>query len=779
MSENIGELNSTVDEVTADLLSNRYELKGEIGSGGMSCVFEAYDHKLMRRVAVKKLQELAHSENAAARMRQEARALSLLQHPNILKVFSFDVTGDGIPFLITEFIEGKTLAQIIEQGPLPVPTASLVLDQIADGLIHAHENGVVHRDLKPDNIMVQGEGADSSVSSDLSVKIMDFGIAKFFDEAQQFDQKLTRTGALIGTPLYLSPEQMAGKPADVRSDIYAFGCLVAETVSGKQPFAQDSLPQVMAQKMRDDLSIVDLGKGISEPLAQVVLKALKRDPEHRYQSMVQMKGALHKALAGGGSVAHERRMPAVVPGKRLWLGGLLTIVLALCAYFYLVEQQERSRKAAEHEVFLARDAEKRRKFREAINHYTNAIAADNRSQYHVMRALARLTYRKETPNAEHRDDEGFTEDVVVPELNQALKMDPNSPAVRLALATALVEFGKLKPAYENVLKGLELDSQNIGLHNMKGAIEVGYGDPIQAEKDFSFGIDKLGATPISHLSPEEMHALAQAYSMRGKLHAVFKRWDKALSDMSAAVNMEPKEARHYLSRAVILIDAGRLAQSITDLQQADDEGPSVLDNQINMLRGRIYAATHQEEQAFHCFDEAVKNRNHAIHELHKPRAVFYLEQGKAQLIIDETEIDSFKVASGKLFALGEAYADKKMYAQAVQTYDLAIKRTKLGAFAALGRCQVGKGNALMLQKNYSAALLSYKAALKTYSSPDYFPLRVGVYRKMCGCYLAQHERKKAQDCLQAALDELKTAKAPASVLSEWQSALDDVRRRRY
>src|SRR5579885_840846 len=211
--------------------SSRYELNARLGAGGMGAVYKGYDHVLEKTIGVKMLLPSLKKE-AAIRFHNEAKACAKLEHPNILKVLDFGQTPKGDFYLIMDYIEGRSLADVIKtSGPLEVGTALDVFCQICSGLQHAHSRGVLHRDVKPSNVMLAQEAGGN-----YQVKVVDFGIAKLKSD----EQKLTTTGVRIGSPLYMSPEQARGEEVDHRSDIYSMGCLMFAALTGAPPICGES-----------------------------------------------------------------------------------------------------------------------------------------------------------------------------------------------------------------------------------------------------------------------------------------------------------------------------------------------------------------------------------------------------------------------------------------------------------------------------------------------------------------------------------------------------------
>ncbi|MFI6375757.1 serine/threonine-protein kinase [Streptomyces sp. NPDC050546] len=271
------------------VLAERYELIEEAGRGGMGQVWRATDRELGRLVAVKLLPpELTRHEEFRVRFRREARTVASLSHRNIAVLHDVgeDVRdSETTPFLIMEFIEGRTLADALAEGPFEVERALDVSQGIAEALAHSHGRGLVHRDIKPSNVMLTSEG---------DVKVLDFGISKVVAETTT---RLTATGMTVGTPAYLSPEQLTGETIDGRSDQYATGCLLYELLTGRPPFIGDSSFAVMHQHIsKEPVAPSRLRPQIPAAVDAVVLRALSKDREQRFAGIGEMQRAL--ALAG-------------------------------------------------------------------------------------------------------------------------------------------------------------------------------------------------------------------------------------------------------------------------------------------------------------------------------------------------------------------------------------------------------------------------------------------------------------------------------------------------
>ena len=276
---------------TPEFLSDRYELGEIIGFGGMSEVHLARDHRLHRDVAIKILRaDLARDPSFYLRFRREAQNAAALNHPAIVAVYD---TGEAetpagpLPYIVMEYVDGDTLRDIVHtDGPLPPRRAIEVIADACNALNFSHENGIIHRDVKPANIMI---------SNTNQVKVMDFGIARAIADSSS----VTQTAAVIGTAQYLSPEQASGNPVDARSDVYSLGCVLYEMLTGDPPFTGDTPIAVAYQHVREDpIPPSERHQGISADLDAVILKALAKNPENRYQTAAEMRADLVRVYNG-------------------------------------------------------------------------------------------------------------------------------------------------------------------------------------------------------------------------------------------------------------------------------------------------------------------------------------------------------------------------------------------------------------------------------------------------------------------------------------------------
>jgi eukaryotic-like serine/threonine-protein kinase len=320
-----------IDPYVGTTIDGRYRIESVLGEGGMGVVYLARHKVIDKKVAIKVLRaDMARDKEITDRFLQEAKAASSIGNAHIIDISDFGQLPDGSTYFVMEWLDGKPLGKVLEEvRPVPVIRLTNVANQIADALAAAHQRGIVHRDLKPDNIFLIKRGAEPDF-----VKILDFGIAK----VSSGTSKLTRAGSVFGTPHYMSPEQAAGAPVDSRTDIYALGVILYEMASGRVPFDADNFMGILTQHMyKAPVPIRALvpPQDVPPGLEAIILKALSKKPEQRYQTMEELgtdldklnRGMIPEAVpemmsrSGGFNVPadffKERGMPAPVPATPL------------------------------------------------------------------------------------------------------------------------------------------------------------------------------------------------------------------------------------------------------------------------------------------------------------------------------------------------------------------------------------------------------------------------------------------------------------------------------
>lgn len=284
------------DPFVGKVIDGRYEIQAKVGEGGMGVVYRARQVSIDRVIALKMLSpQMAADPNWVQRFYNEAKACSRLQHPNTIRMFDFGQTAEGRLFMTMEFLDGSGLRQAIQQGPFAAQRVIKILIQCCASLAEAHSIGIIHRDIKPDNVFL----LNMPGSPDF-VKLLDFSVAKLLQEG---DKMHTQAGVVFGTPQYMSPEQGRGLPLDARSDLYALGILAYEMLTGRVPFNDENPMTVIQMHLRNE--VPPMPAQIPYPVQQVVRRALEKDPARRYQSageMMQHCQQVFSELNQGGPV---------------------------------------------------------------------------------------------------------------------------------------------------------------------------------------------------------------------------------------------------------------------------------------------------------------------------------------------------------------------------------------------------------------------------------------------------------------------------------------------
>ena len=320
--------------LTAGQQVSHYQIQEKLGQGGMGAVYRAYDTQLRRPVALKVLPpEYASDPERRSRLLREARAASALNHPNI--VVTYEVGSDnGVDFIAMEFIEGKCLGEIIPAGGLPLGKSLDYAVQIAGGLAKAHAAGVVHRDLKPGNIMLTGPASGHPGL----VKLLDFSLARRVELGEGQDPTLTLEGAILGTPAYMSPEQAQGRPVDARSDVFSFGSVLYQMVTGRRAFEKDSHISTLAAVVQEEPR--PLPSSVPRDLEKIIARCLRKDPERRFQNMADVRVALLELK----EESESGRLPeaAAAPARQrawLWAGAAVLVLALLGTGLWLIERR--------------------------------------------------------------------------------------------------------------------------------------------------------------------------------------------------------------------------------------------------------------------------------------------------------------------------------------------------------------------------------------------------------------------------------------------------------
>ncbi|HEY9713448.1 MAG TPA: protein kinase, partial [Chroococcales cyanobacterium] len=305
------------------LIGDRYEVLAHIGSGGMGEVYKVLDRSTQQIYALKMIsQALAEQRTLAKRLEHEAQAARTLVHGNIVSVYDVGKALDGAPYLIMDYVEGDSLEAFLKKEVLLRQERALpIFIQIAEALVHAQQKGIVHRDLKPSNILITKTDGGADM-----VKIVDFGIAKISDQDRENKTKLTQTGELLGTPLYMSPEQCTGDELDIRADIYSLGCIMYELLCGKAAFAAENPVKVILKHLNEEHPPFPKNAGISPDLQRIVSRCMEKLKQDRYASAVELQIDLERVLEGRKIKRHFHRRKKARQKWAVAVGGGLLLL---------------------------------------------------------------------------------------------------------------------------------------------------------------------------------------------------------------------------------------------------------------------------------------------------------------------------------------------------------------------------------------------------------------------------------------------------------------------
>ena len=306
------------------IIAGKYRLDKKLGEGGMGEVWKGFHVVLEREVAIKfLLPEIAKDKEAYQRFILEAKAVSKVKHPGVVEIYDMDITEDGEPYIVMEYLEGKELVELIkEQKQLDEEQICNIMIQVAQCLIEVHKQGIIHRDLKPENIFLLNDGG---------IKILDFGIARVKSQAK----RITKTGRLIGTPYYMSPEQVKGMEVDERSDIYSLGVIMYEMFTGKVPFEGETVHEIIAKILSFKYTPINkIRNEVKGGLDKVIEKAMAQDKEERFQNCTELVDALKSVLHKLEKKQGEDRLQETISdrsrrNKIFLIGGTAFLILLI------------------------------------------------------------------------------------------------------------------------------------------------------------------------------------------------------------------------------------------------------------------------------------------------------------------------------------------------------------------------------------------------------------------------------------------------------------------
>jgi tetratricopeptide (TPR) repeat protein len=638
---------------------SHYRVVGKLGEGGMGVVYLAEDIVLGRRVAIKTLGTRTGGEDQhfRARFLREARSVSALTHPHIATIYDYGESDTGMPYIVMELIEGPTLADLIRQESLTLPRIVTIIRQVTEALGEAHRQGIIHRDIKPSNVATDKRG---------EVKVLDFGLAKQLDlssvsdpERQTLLHTQTREGVIVGTPMYLSPEQALGVDIDARSDLFSLGALLYECIAGKPPFFGKSPVEICARVLRDDPPPPSkFNPQVPRLLDQVTLKALAKKPEARYQTAEEMIQALNEVEASLQNGTHDRTVTRLMASEA---GAQPTGALATLS-----------------DIF--------KRPRLSIGYVAAGlvlIALIGLGVRYLMRAIP----HKPSAEAQRLYDTG-TEAIrngsffqASKALELAVRNDDQFALAHARLAEALTELDYVEKAKDEMLRVSELTPNRSSLP----AVDALYIDAITAtiRRDFSKAVQVYSQIESQMSSEAYAHVdLARAYERN-------EQKDKAIEQYMEATRRDGLYSTAYLRLGVLYSRSGQQEKAIEAFKKAEElyqaQGKSEGRTEVILQRGALFNKLGKLNEARDQLQQALTISRSAPNLHQQIQALLQLSsvaieagdipqaQQQARDAVDLARSNGLEnLAAGGLIDLGAVYLAHGDYGQAEQAIKDAI-----------------------------------------------------------------------------------------------------------
>ena len=495
-----------------------YEILEQLGKGGMGVVYKARDNRLKRTVAIKALRpEALKDDESRKRFKREAIAASRLNHPNITTIYQIEEIDDAL-YIVMEYVPGETLGERLDDGPIEMTTALDITIKAAQGIAEAHRQKIIHRDIKPDNILLSSKG---------KVKVMDFGLAKRWDKSS-----VTPEGFSMGTVDYMSPEQAQSAKTDVRSDIFSFGILLYELFTGELPFKGDhDLAVLYAIVNSNPIPPKKINPKIPNRLEKTILRALEKKPEDRYQSITEIIRELKEIKK-----ACKHELKPTLRKRRALAIALMGVCFAMCAilYWYL------SLDSAKEHIDLAVSYIQQKRWGAAEAELHAALKIDSSSSK-AWYYLANISYAQ-------RDLKSAIE-----RIEKAIDLDEKYKDAYYTLGYMLTDSNMIEQAKLAYHKAIEYDSSFVIAYSSLSDLYFRIGQPDSAIQLLNIS---LRITPDSQDNVHIYRNLGKVYDFKGQYQLAVENFEKAL-------NIRPKDTElRRLFNSVI--NKSRLNQNFTE-----------------------------------------------------------------------------------------------------------------------------------------------------------------------------------------------------------------------
>ncbi len=647
---------------------SHYRILSKLGAGAMGAVYVAEDTVLHRRVAIKMMTLVQDKPHHRMRFLREARSVSLLSHPHIATIYDYGETPEGIPFIVMELVEGQTLQQVIQEGTLGLPRAVEIIEKVTEALAEAHRCAIIHRDIKPSNIVIGVRG---------EIKVLDFGLAKHIHDnspnaitpdEEALASTQTREGVIVGTPMYLSPEQALGVQVDVRSDIFSVGSLLYECVAGRAAFEGRGAIDICAKVVRDDpVPASRYNVNVSHELDCIILKALAKKPEQRYQSAEELLldlRAIRSSLNGQSAASRGLRLTSDhfhLPGRSSIsnvirrprnLFGTFLIALAVGIATWTVYSWQSVRP-----LWNSSEAESR---------YIEGVGALRDGTHYKARKL----------------------------FEDSTQLDPKAPLAHMGLAEALAELDDQRKAEAEIALARSLAAELGGLPRVNQLSLDAAESSIRRDLD---GATQKYEQLIQILPDKDKAKKVRAYLALGRVWEKRGNRAKALENYQVAASRDPQSAAAFLHLAIL---HGQLStDQSSSAQQALDEFAKA--EKLYETSSNYEGVTEVLLQRGTILTAQGGKGNEARTQFTKARDITRTTTGSKH-----QEIRALLLLSGLAATEGNTDEAKKLATEAVNL----ARAAGLENLTALGLIDLG--NAFLLRREYNDSEVYLKQALE-------------------------------------------------------------------
>ena len=743
------------DSLLGRTLNGKYRLLKKIGSGSMGTVYLGEHLGLHKKVALKILRpDLNVSEESLQRFQREGIAAGRFSHPNAIQIFDFDRAEQRVFYLAMELVEGSNLKEFLREEELVSPVDAVhIARQILGALAEAHEHGIVHRDLKPENVMVT-RGAED----ELGVKVLDFGLSKLI-QLPLGASMATQTGQIMGTPMYMAPEQGSGEEVDARSDLYAVGLILYELVSGQPPFRADNLTQLFIKQATEPVpSLIESRPELPLPhaLDEVLERALEKDREERFQSAAEMLAALDEvdfdrlASATGRRKKKKPKKPAARrAGSKTtsarwsprWAAAAAVLLLAGGAFTAWKTGILAADGAHANVARVSMKAEEERSEEEV--RYVRLLGEARRSA-RIGETNAALTWIEQAHDLACRDSEAFLvralvsrarddDDAALADLEQALEIDPSYAAAAAGIGWILLDRADVDGALVRFDEAARFDADSAEAAAGRGVVAYLREDAARARELLLRARD---------LDPDEPRAALYL----GRVFLDEQDHDAAIETLVRAKLNDPLSWEAYAALGQAYLAAGRTGDAETQLREAVARGPDELGALTDL--GSLLVHTERYLEALELLDAAL--RKHP--DWGRPRALLAMalgDEGRIDEAIDALEraVDEGEGDARVLTLLGIQLQRKGEHAAAIERFDAAI-----GLDATYALPHLNKGLALFALDRFEPARVELELAVDLDPDSAFTHYSLGVLhmdyvggRDQAREHLAEYEQLDGSD----------------------------------